>query len=152
MLRNSEQIRRDTVDMITEVRDEAILIETGEYTLKVTAANALYLACLGAGRVDITGRLAARCSSLYRASMTALTKGHNTKLDKIQKDVDESLEEAEIAKIQRDSMIKGNAQRRRIENIARHNDVVSQIWEDWRDCLLELANSGSEDEESENQD
>ena len=49
-------------------------------------------------------------------------------------------------------MIKGNAQRRRIENIAVHNDTVSQIWEDWRDCLLEFANSGSEDEESENQD
>ena len=44
MLRNSEQIHRDTVDMITAVRDEAILIATGQYALKAAAANALYLA------------------------------------------------------------------------------------------------------------
>ncbi len=151
MLRNSEQIYRDTIAVITAVRDEAILIATGQYALKA-AANALYLACLSAGRVDITGRTWARCSALYGTLMTALTSGHNDKLDKIKEDANESLEEAGIAKIQRDALIKENARKRRIENIAVHNDAVSQIWEDWRDCLLEFANSGSEDEESENQD
>ena len=108
--------------------------------------------CLGAGRVDITGRVWAKCSALYGTSLAALTKNHNDKLDKIKEDANESLEEAGIAKIQRDALIKENARKRRIENIAAHNDAVSQIWEDWRDCLLEFANSGSEDEASENQD
>ena len=87
----------------------------------------------------------ARCSSIYAASMTALTIGHD-------KAVEEANEEAGLAKIQRDALIKENARKRRIENIARHNDVVSQIWEDWRECLLEFTNSSSENEESENQD
>ena len=103
-------------------------------------------------RIDITGRAAVKCTAIYTASMTALTKGHNAKLDKIQEDANESIEEIGIAKIARDALIKENARKRRIENIAMHNDVVSQIWEDWRDCLLEFANSDSEDEESENQD
>lgn len=152
MLKNSDQIYRDAVAAITAVRNEAILIATGQYALKATAINAGYLACLGAGRVDITGRLAVRCSALYGALMTALTLSHNDKLDKIQEDANEDLEESGIAKIQRDALIKENARKRHLENIARHNDVVSQIWEDWRKCLLEFANSGSEDEESENQD
>lgn len=152
MLKNSDQIHRSTVAVITAVRDENILIATGQYALKATAINVSYVACLGAGRVDITGRIWARCSALYGTLMTALTSGHNDKLDKIKEDANESLEEAGIAKIQRDALIKENARKRRIENIAAHNDAVSQIWEDWRDCLLEFANSGSEDEESEEQD
>ena len=139
---------RYDIAVINGIRREQILILTGQYLAKATAANALYLACLSAGRVDITGRTAARCSSIYAASMTALTIGH----DKAVEEAMEDIEEAGIAKIQRDALIKENARKRRIENIARHNDVVSQIWEDWRECLLEFANSGSEDEESKDQD
>ena len=84
--------------------------------------------------------------------MTALTIGHDKAVEEANEEGMEDLEEAGIAKIQRDALIKENARKRRIENIARHNDVVSQIWEDWRECLLEFPNSGSEDEESENQD
>ena len=84
--------------------------------------------------------------------MTALTIGHNKAVEEANEEAMEDIEEAGIAKIQRDALIKENARKRHLENIARHNDVVSQIWEDWRKCLLEFANSGSEDEESENQD
>lgn len=43
--------------MITAVRDENILIAAGQYALRAAAINAGYLTCLGAGRVDITGRV-----------------------------------------------------------------------------------------------
>lgn len=153
---NAQEFRpnlpRYDIAVINGIRREQILILTGQYLAKATAANALYLACLSAGRVDITGRTAARCSSIYAASMTALTIGHDKAVEEANEEAMEDIEEAGIAKIQRDALIKENARKRRIENIARHNDVVSQIWEDWRECLLEFANSGSEDEESEDQD
>lgn len=152
MLRNSDQIYRDTIAVINGIRNEQILILTGQYIAKATAANALYLACLGAGRVDITRRTMARCSAVYTASMTALTIGHDKAVGEANEEAMEDIGEAGIAKIQRDALIKKSARKRIIENIARHNDVVSQIWEDWRECLLEFANSGSEDEKSENQD
>ena len=41
-LQTSERIYRDTIAVITEVRDESILIATGQYALKATAINAGY--------------------------------------------------------------------------------------------------------------
>lgn len=63
MLQNSEQIHRDAQSAIMGVRDEAILIATGQYTLRAAAANVLYL------------RYLASAASRVGASMTALTNG-----------------------------------------------------------------------------
>lgn len=62
MLQNSEQIHRDAQSAMG-VRDEAILIATGQYTLRAAAANVLYL------------RRLASAVSRVGASMTALTNG-----------------------------------------------------------------------------
>ena len=150
MLKNSDQIYRNTIALINGIRNEQILILTGQYALKVSAANALYLACLGAGRVDITGRLGAKCSALYAASLTALTVGHNDKLDEIKEKANKDLEEAGIVKIQRDALIEGNAQRRRMDALLQYWDDLAQALEDYRDCLDEQESE--EDQELENQD
>ena len=113
MLKNSDQIYRDAIAMINGIRNEQILILTGQYIAKATAANALYLACLGTGRVDITGRTVARCSSIYTASMTALTIGHDKAVEEANEEAMEDIEEAGIEKIARDALIKESARKRR---------------------------------------
>ena len=72
----------------------------------------------------------AKCTAIYTASMTALTKGHND--------------------IQRDALIEGNAQRRRMDALLQYWDDLAQALEDYQDCLDEQESE--EDEESENQD
>ena len=76
--------------------------------------------------------------------MTALTIGH----DKAVEEAMEDIEEAGIAKIQRVSMIKGNAQRRRMDALLQYWDDLAQALADYQDCLDEQE----ADEESENQD